>query len=202
MEPSDISRDVTPRLATIASLAWLVVACAPPPRPMAPHALDVLGGFRDARFGQAPNQIPGMDINKPLSRDSASPDFLICRRTNDDKRVRNLLLEDIRYTFFRNQLMEINLLWDPKPGSDPAAPPSLYHFLTNQFGPPNSEGRDLVRKEFRAVWEAASVRMTLVESPPQDRVKGRGLATLVSKPLAAQRDAASAKSPGRPRFGF
>ena len=187
-------------LLAVAALAF-AAACTPPPPP-APHALDLRGGFRDVRFGQAPNQIPGLDLNKPISRDPASPDHLVCKRTNDDLRIRDLTLKEIRYAFFRNQLTEINLLWEPRSGNDPATQPAMYHFLTNEFGAASSEGRDAARNEFRAVWEGAAVRLTLVESPPQDRIAGRGLATFVSKPLAAQRDAASAKSAGQRRYGF
>ncbi|MCC6356883.1 MAG: hypothetical protein IT577_23600 [Verrucomicrobiae bacterium] len=182
-------------------LGLLVAACGPKAAPVAPDPLDVRYGFRDIRFGQTPIQIQGIDPARPFLRDATAPDYVIHKRSNEELRVRDVVLEDIRYTFFKNQLMEINLFWEPRSRPDPSAPPPLYHFLTNQFGPPDTQEMSLQRKEFRAIWEANLVRLTLVESAPQGRVKGRGLATLISKPLAAQRDAARGAAP-RQKFGF
>lgn len=189
-------------LLAVAGVGLFISACGQKELPPPPEPLDAQYGFRDVRFGQTPNQIPGMDLARPLFRDAASPDYIVYKRSDEGLRVYDVPLDDIRYTFFRNQLMEINLLWEPGSRSDPGAPPPLYHFLTNQFGPPDTQDLNVKRKEFRAIWDANLVRLTLVETPADGRIQGRGLATLVSKPLAAQKDAAMTQGKTHQKYGF
>lgn len=191
-------------LIVIAGMAMLTVACAkkaPPP----PHPLDVVYGFRDARFGTAPTLIRGLDLAKPIFKAPSGIDYIVYRRKNENLRFHDVTLDEIRYAFFNKQLMEITLLWDPRDHSDPSVPPAVFSSLTNQFGPPLRQNVSAERREFNASWETMQVRLTLVEvrgSGTNEWNKGRGLATVISKPLAAQLAATTGKPDARLKPGF
>ncbi|HPA16681.1 MAG TPA: hypothetical protein PLU30_02960 [Verrucomicrobiae bacterium] len=193
----------TTGLVALGAMALLAPGCGPKKAPTPPHPLDQLYGFRDARFGVAPNQIPGLNVAKPIFK-AAGIDYVTYDRSQENLRIRDVTLDEVRYSFFKKQLTEVDLLWEPRTRSDPSAPPPLFNVLTNQFGPPSVQDIDVQRLEFRATWETARVRLTLLEVRPKDGAmkKGRGLATIVSKGLAAQRDATTAISDGRQKPGF
>jgi hypothetical protein len=152
-------------------------------------------------FGQSPAKIRGIDSAKPVYTAQEKDLYKIYRRTDEDLQVGDTRLQEIRYAFFKDQLTEIHLLWDPKTHMGSAQPP-IFGFLTNQFGAPTSQAIDTRRREFRAVWEAQWVRLTLIEEAPQERVPGRGVVTITSKPLAQQRDAVGREAATRPKAGF
>ncbi len=190
-------------LMMLAGMALLTPACAKK-RPPPPHPLDMIYGFRDARFGLAPNMIQGLDMIKPIVKPTPALDYAVYRRLNENLRINNVSLDEIRYAFFRKQLTEITMLWEPEDRSDPSMPPAIYHVLTNQFGPPLQNNVDAVRREFQANWETALVRLTLIETRGQndERNKGRGTVTLYSKPLVAQLRAVITAPDSRSRPGF
>ena len=199
----DMKQSVWAGLLTLGAVILLAPACGRKAPGPPPHPLDVLYGFRDVRFGQAPGQIVGLSLTKPVFR-ATGIDYVAYERSKENLQVGHVTLDNITYAFFKNQLTEIDLLWEPRTRSDPSVPPPLFHVLTNRFGPPSSQKVEAPRLEFHATWEGVLVRLTLVELPPKEGAtkKGRGVATIVAKGLAAQRDAATAVPDPRQKSGF
>jgi hypothetical protein len=189
------------RVAAACACVLAFDACAKKGAPSFVHPLDRKDGFRDVHFGQSPANIRGIEAARPVYTAQEKDIYKIYRRAGEDLQVGETRLQEIRYAFFKDQLTEIHLLWDPKAHLGSALPP-IFGFLTNQFGAPSSQSIDTKRREFRAVWEAQWVRLTLIEEEPRERIPGQGVVTITSKPLAQQRDAAGRAAATRPKAGF